>query len=385
MYRYAPRQLLRLALPSVLLFAGCAAPQRAGPSPGAAVLREGGRSPAAPEVIDDSRRACRGVWITPDELAALPCSGRAWEALERAARSRPEAPDLTDQDQRTNVVVLAKALVAVRTGSQSLREEVIDLCLQAVGTEKGARSLAVGRELPAYIFAADLVGLPEPEAARFSGWLRTLLDTDLRGRSLRSTQEDRPNNWGTHAGAARAAIAVYLDDEEELERCAQVFRGWLGDRSAYSEFRFGDLSWQHDPQHPVGINPVGSERDGHSIDGAQPEEMRRGGPCRFPPAPTGYAWEALQGACVLAEILHRSGRDAWTWQDNALSRAVRFLYSLPWPAEGDDLWLLPLINRRTGSTWPEAERARPGKNAGWTDWTHGSGAGPSSSVPAREG
>ena len=46
--------------------------------------------------------------------------------------------------------------------------------------------------------------------------------------TLRGTHEQRPNNWGTHAGAARAAVALYLGDTAELSRTATVFRGWLG-------------------------------------------------------------------------------------------------------------------------------------------------------------
>ena len=76
-------------------------------------------------------------------------------------------------------------------------------------------------------------------------------------RTLVSTHEDRPNNWGTHAGAARAAIAAYLGDSAQLARTALVFRGYLGDRAAYAGFEFGDLSWQCDPAAgPSGINPA---------------------------------------------------------------------------------------------------------------------------------
>jgi hypothetical protein len=68
--------------------------------------------------------------------------------------------------------------------------------------------------------------------------------------TLVSTHEDRPNNWGTHAGASRVAVAVYLGDSAELERAAQVFKGWLGDRASYAGFNYGDLSWQCDAANP---------------------------------------------------------------------------------------------------------------------------------------
>ena len=151
----------------------------------------------------------------------------------------------------------------------------------ALGTEAGGRTLALGRNLPAYVISADLVSLktadPSFDTSAFRPWLRSLLSKTLDGKTLVSTDEDRPNNWGTHAGAARAAIAAYLGDSAEMARTAQVFRGWLGDRSAYAGFTYGDLSWQCDPAHPVGINATGCTKNGVDIGGSLPEEMRRGG------------------------------------------------------------------------------------------------------------
>lgn len=46
------------------------------------------------------------------------------------------------------------------TGTQSYRTDVINACMDAIGTESGGRTLALGRELGAYVIAADLVGLP---------------------------------------------------------------------------------------------------------------------------------------------------------------------------------------------------------------------------------
>ena len=107
--------------------------------------------------------------------------------------------------------------------------------------------LALGRELLAYVIAADLVKLPADLDPAFRSWLDAVRREDLDGRTLVSTHEDRPNNWGTHAGASRIAVALYLGDRADLERAARVFRGWLGDRTSYASFRFGDLSWQADP------------------------------------------------------------------------------------------------------------------------------------------
>jgi hypothetical protein len=311
----------------------------------------------------------------PDEIAQLPMSGRAWEALRQRADEDAGTPNVSDQNQSNNVDVLAKALVYARTGEARYRTEVRQNCMAAIDTELGGRTLALGRELAAYVIAADLVGLSEAEDQTFRAWLRRTLTEVLDGRTLQSTHEERANNWGTHAGASRAAVAAYLGDAAELERTAQVFRGWVGERDVYAGFDYGDLSWQANPQAPVGINPAGATKQGESIDGAIPDDMRRGCGFQFPPCGTGYPWEALQGATVMAEILHRRGYDAWNWGDRALLRAVQFLFELDrryggWGAEGDDEWNAWLVNHAYGSNFPTQSPAGSGKNMGWTDWTH---------------
>jgi hypothetical protein len=311
-----------------------------------------------------------GVWTSTEELAALPMKGPAWQHLKEVADRPTDPPNLSDQDQINNCEVVAKALVFARTGDQKYRKMVIDNCMQAIGTEQGGRTLALGRNLAAYVIAADLVRLEAEQDLRFRSWLRTTLTKKLSGRTLRSTHEDRPNNWGTHAGASRAAVAVYLGDRDELARTAAVFKGYLGDRSSYASFKYGDLSWQATRGAPVGINPLGATRDGHSIDGVMPDDLRRGAGYQWPPKGTGYPWEALQGAVVQAEILHRAGYDAWEWEDRALLRAVQWLYQIGWVAEGDDQWTPWLINYRYGTNFSANSPARFGKTMGWTDWTH---------------
>ena len=204
--------------------------------------------------------AIDGIWISKKELAALPTEGPAWTYLVRLARQDVTEPDLSDQNDNVNVRILAKALVHARTGNTEYREQVIDACMAAIGTERGGRTLSLGRELIAYVIAADLVGLPPREDGRFRVWLKETLTEKLQGRTLRSTQEDRPNNWGSHAGASRGAVALYLRDAQELHRTAQVFKGYLGDRSSYAGFKYGSLDWQADPQRPVGINPGAQPR-----------------------------------------------------------------------------------------------------------------------------
>jgi hypothetical protein len=321
------------------------------------------------------------VLISPEAIRALPMSGTAWTSLLKYASALDGVPDIADQDSTNDVHTLAQALVFVRTGTSSFRTHALANLHAAVGTETGGRTLALGRNLPSYVIAADLINLdvvdPTFNSNVFRPWLRSLLSKTMAdGTTLRQIDELRPNNWGTHAGAARAAIAVYLGDATELARTARVFQGWLGDRSAYAGFKYGsDTSWQADPSHAVAIDAVGATKayDGTRIalDGALPDEMRRGDSFRWAPTYTGYPWEALQGAVLQAEILHHNGFDSWNWSSKALYRAARWLYTTAnWPAVGDDRWQPWLIDARTGARLPRPSTTTPGKNFGFADWLY---------------
>jgi hypothetical protein len=332
---------------------------------------------SAPAPTPASRAAGPGLWVTPAEVTARPAGGPAWDALKRTADAAPGSASIADQESDHDVNTLAAALVYARTGIAAYGEKARAGIAAAIGTEAGGRTLALGRNLPSYVIAADLIGLGAWDAgldARFRAWLSGVRTKDLGGDTLISTHELRPNNWGTMAGAARIAAAAYLGDTVDLQRAATVFRGWLGDRAAYAGFKYGDLSYQADPSRPVGVNPAGAVKEGVSIDGALPDDMRRG--CPFAPNPcfTDYAWEALQGAIVQAELLRRRGFDAWRWSDNALLRAARYLHGLDaryggWWATGDDTWQPWLLNHAYGTSLP-VQAARSGKIMGFTDWTH---------------
>jgi hypothetical protein len=330
--------------------------------------------------VSPTIRAGQGIWLAREDLAGLPTSGRAWEQLKAAADGDLGKPDIADQNSNHDVNTLAVALVYARTTSPAYRAKAADAIMSAIDTENGDRTLALGRNLVSYIVAADLIDLRGYDAARegrLRAWLSDVRNEDLSGRTLISTHEDRPNNWGTHAGAARVAADIYLGDRADLERAATVFKGWLGDRGAYAKFSYdNDLSWQADPANPVGVNPAGATRDGHRVDGAIPDDMQRGGKFRWPPKHTGYPWGAMEGALVQALFLSRAGYDAWNWSDKALLRAAQFLDETDreaggWWAEGDDKWIPWLINQAYGTNFRAARPDQPGKNLGWADWVYG--------------
>jgi hypothetical protein len=320
--------------------------------------------------------------------------GDAWKDLKKEADKEVDVvndkPDISNADDNKDVYALAKALVYVRTGIGKYRDEVIAMTMAGIGTERGGPILHFARNIVAFVIAADLVGLPENEDKEFRAWIRSyLVETSdgnystLGGDTLSSYHRRRPNNHGLMAGAARAAVAIYLGDHEVREDTARVFKGYLGDRSSYAGFEYRvDMSWHYDENNKVGINPKGATKiyNGvkYSIDGALPEEMRRSGSFQMPPVKSdlsGYTWEGMQAITVMAEILYRAGYNVYEWEEQAILRAVKVLYMIGWFPEqfNDDDWEMWVLNKRYGTSYPTFP-AGHGKNMGWTDWTHGRGS-----------
>jgi hypothetical protein len=322
-----------------------------------------------------------GIWVSPQRIASLPTSGQAWDNVYQAAQGSAGTPDLSNQDDSTNIKVMAKALVFARTGNADMLSGVKSaLASIADSGSYNGRALALGRELGAYVIAADLVDLKNQDASldqRFRNKIRELLTTPTTGgpSNLVDCHEKRGNNWGTMCGGSRAAIAAYLGDNTELERTAQVFKGWLGDRSSYSGFSWGDDCWQCDTSNPVGVNPQGCTKGGNIYDGIMPDDQRRDG-CGWPPSCANYVWGGLAGVLVQAQILYQSGYDVWNWENQAIKRTHVWLHSADvkssnWcAASGDNEWEPHIVNFFYNTSFPAPVPAGPGKNAGWTDWTH---------------
>jgi hypothetical protein len=330
------------------------------------------RAPAPPVSLEPS------FFISRAELLELPMAGPAWSALLADAGRSLVGLDLADQDDDRDSLAFAAGLVAARheaAGSSDLAEpyraRVQAACLAAMETENGGRTLALGRNLTCVVLAADLIAWSPPEAeAPFRAWVDGVRRETLDGRTLVSCHEDRTNNWGTHAGAARLAAAMYLRDRVEFDRAARVFCGWLGHRAVYAGFDWGELDWQADPARPVGINPRGATREGHSIDGVLPDDQRRSGGFTWPPPQENYAYEALQGALTQAIFLDRAGvARIWTTRSNALLRAFRWLHEhANFPATGDDEWQPWIVNEKYGTSFPAPAQCGHGKALGYSDW-----------------
>jgi hypothetical protein len=135
-------------------------------------------------------QASSSVLIDRAAIRALPMSGTAWTNLKKYADGSAGTPDIADQDSNNDVRTLAEALVYVRTGTISYRTRAIANIKAAVGTEAGGRTLALARNLPSYVIAADLVDLRSVDSSFdanvFRPWLRALLTKTMSdGSTLR--------------------------------------------------------------------------------------------------------------------------------------------------------------------------------------------------------
>lgn len=298
---------------------------------------------------------------------ALPTSGAAWSALVNRSNQSAGSPSVSDQDDPDNVTALAKALVAARTGDATKRAQVVS-ALQAVQGSSVDRALALGRELGAYVLAADLIGYRDPAFVAWVSRMRTVA-TSGGPSSLIRCHDERPNNWGTHCGASRVIADLYLGDTADLALAVKTWRGWLGDRSQYAGFSYGDKSWQCNPSAPVGINPLACERYGVSLDGVLPDDQRRGGSYSPGDKCENYVHEALQGVTLTGAVLHRAGYPFWTWSDRAVARAYERLYET-WdcPATGDDTFATFISDHFAQTSLSGDPPSNPGKNFGFSDW-----------------
>jgi hypothetical protein len=263
--------------------------------------------------------------------------------------------------------------------NDAMRAKTASAIMSAIGTEKGGRVLALARNLTGYILAADLINLPDYNPTlglKFSNWLSSVRTEKMTEcTTLVICHNKRPNNWGTFAGASRIAADLYLNDTDDLSLAAKTFKGWLGDRSAYSGFDYGTMSWQCDPSLPVGINRADC-KDKSSI---LPDDMRRGGSYHIPPSHTDYVWGALSGAVIQAELLSRAGYPSWEWgysnlNDKALYRAIERLDQLNakyggWWADGDDTPTVWIVNHAYNAHFNTTSPTALGKGISFTDWT----------------
>ena len=332
-----------------------------------------------------------GLWLSPAELKRLPMSGSAWTATLAVAESDLGTADVSDQDSTHDTGTLACALAAVRTGRADLRDKATHALESAIGTEDGARWLAIGRNLGAYVIAADVLDI---RSGPTYDWLASFLTRTLRGNN--TDEQVVAGNWASGSNASAqmgfvtAALSVYTNDLARLASCWDGYRRYCGDRTSPVTETSNSDTWQVIPSDPVGIQDKGGERNGCRLDGAIGNDMSRGGDNVCSPVWTQYPWVGLEGAVPAALVLARSGYPAWKLADAAIRRALEYLWFLR-QTTGNTDWFdgmrsnecIYLVNRAYRTNFPCTLPVGNGRTFGFSDWTHAPG-GAALKRPARK-
>ena len=328
------------------------------------------------------------ILMSRSALMARPVSGTPWRNLKAIAGESLGTPNLCYQNSRHHLRTLAAALVYARTGIASYGIKARNGVMAAITTQRvgcNNATLALGRQLMAYVLAADFADLSGTRDATFRTWLSGIRTKIIGGHSkwhsLYRTHIRSANNWGAYAGASRIAASLYLGDTADVARAARITQGFLGNRTAH---RFWSIlspqakSWSCAPSNYTPVNGW-CRRGGILVDGAVVMDVGRGGYRRWPPGDTGvdYQLESIQGMGMQVELLFKNGyASAWKWSSSALKRMAKFVNRSK--AAGGTGWnetqasrQMPwLLDRRLGMTIPRRYSGM-GRSIGFTDWLYG--------------
>ena len=320
----------------------------------------------------------KGIWISKEEIMALPISGAAWDKVLSEAKSDWGSACLNDNGCVHDVKTLAGALVAVRMNDEAMRAKTIK-GLEAAMSSPTSRTLELARGLQTYVIAADIIGYNDPA---FKTWLKnTIDDTSISGREgggLYYNSIRDSSNWGGHERASIASALIYLNDNR-ISELVRSYKEFIGEDVSPKTLNYKSTNWHSEPNDKAGVNRKGSKINGIVVSGVLPEDWRRGGEFKWPPSTSGYMWEGMQGYVVTAVILHRAGYVPFNSGDNVVVRSMDMLYGkgeasvnspvFSNPPSGDDTWIPWVVNHYAGTSYPTST-ANYGKNMGWTDWTH---------------
>lgn len=334
-----------------------------------------------------------GVWISQNEIIQRPTSGAAWNAVFSAASGSWGSPSVANQDSNHDQMVLAGAYVCARTGQHC--DKTVQGLLSAIGTESGARWLAIGRNMLGYTIAADVMRnsghLSGSDLDRVSNWInsfitRTLADNNGGGQEV-NTPFESGSNASAQEGAVYAAIAKYGGNTTKLNYVWNRFRLYSCDKTNNPEQTINidngfEGGWSHasTKTEACAINPKGSTKNSHSIDGAPINDIVRGGAFTWPPGPTQYVWTGYRGYIDAAVLLQRAGFPALAVKDNAPLRTIQYICYLQTNTPGG-WWRLSdsdnashLAKKVYGWNAPSGcdTQYPTGQDMilGFTDWTH---------------
>ena len=321
-------------------------------------------------------------------LMARPVTGTPWRNLKVVADGSLGTPNLCDQNSRHHLRTLAAALVYARTGVASYGAKARGGVIAAIKTLRVGcdnATLSLGRQLTAYVLAANFADMTGSSDVTFRTFLSTIVRRVIGGHgvwdSLYHTQIRSATNWGAYAGAARIATSLYLGDTADVAAASKVTRGFLGERAAY---KFWDRlssaaqSWSCAPTNYTPVNGT-CRRAGLLVDGAVVADLSRGGSRRWPPGDTGvqYQLESIQGMGLQVELLYQNGySDAWQWQNQALRRMANIVTrsktsgGTGWNETQASRQMPWLLDTRLGMRLPRAYSGM-GRAIGFTDWLWG--------------
>ena len=333
------------------------------------------------------------------ELLGRPTTGTAWSNLKSVANSSLGSPDLCDQNEDHHLRTLAAALVYARTGTASYATKARAGVMAAIKTHTvgcGNAVLSLGRQLTAYVLAADFADLSGADDSAFKYFLKVIRTKIIGGHSiwnsLYKTHRDSANNWGAWAGAAEIAASRYIGDTADVGNAAAVTQGFLGDRSKYAGFGHDlgseDLSWSCTGASTFTPENKACTKSGINVDGAFVADISRAGSLKWPPGDTGvqYQLESIQGMGLQVELLYRAGyTQAWDWSTRAMKRAASIVTrskasgGMGWNETNAAKQMPWLLNKRYGTSIPTVASGM-GRGIGFTDWLWGPGGG-SGSTP----
>lgn len=311
-------------------------PTTLSPTPSLQVTLPPTSSPTVPP-----NSTAKGIWISSNEIKLRPTSGPEWNAMYAIAQNATATgADISNQDSNHDIDTLALALVCVRQNDPSLCTKARAAVVNAIDTENGGRWLAVGRNLGAYIIAADVLNLRSDsnstsEGSKVNAWLVRMNTKTLQSNNDASVQYTfRQSAWNSASNAsaqegfAYAALSAYLNNSEGLTWSWNAFRRYAGDRTSTHTMTSNDMSWQFKPDDIVAIQDAGSTKGGCRLDGAISNDMARGGSYSCQPGYTSYPWVGLEGAVPAALILYRAGYPAFTVANNAILRTHEYLWDV---------------------------------------------------------
>lgn len=328
------------------------------------------------------------ILMSRSALLARPVSGIPWANMKAVADGSLGTPNLCNQDSKHHLRTLAAALVFARTGSASYGLKARQGVMAAIRTQRVGcdnATLALGRQLMAYVLAADFADLAGTPEATFRAWLTTIRRKIIGGHgvwnSLFRTHVRSATNWGAYAGASRIAASLYLGDTADVAAASKITQGFLGSRTAY---RFTDrmswaaLSWSCAPSIYTPVNGV-CKKGVINVSGAVIADISRGGSLRWPPGSTGvqYQLDSIQGVGMQVELLYQNGYPtAWDWTASAVKRMADLVTrsksggGTGWNETTASRQMPWLLNRRYGMSIPRRSSGM-GRAIGFTDWLWG--------------